>query len=123
MVVRLNGGVQIAALKEGTPRQEGNLRIWERFHGQAVSMRILQLDGSATLRNDRGDEVLYVLEDDVGIHLPAGAEVPLMGTLTIVGVCGPTSAGRQKPAATRVALAHLPIQHTGDRWYRELIQS
>jgi mannose-6-phosphate isomerase-like protein (cupin superfamily) len=123
MVVRLKGGVQVAELKEGTPRQEGDLRIWDRFQGDAVSMRVLQLDGRVTLRNDRGDEVLYVLEDDVGIHLPAGAEVPLEGTLTLVAVCGPALAGRLKPAATQVALAHQPIQHTGDRWYRELIQS
>ena len=123
MVARLNGGVQVAELKEGTSRREGDLRIWDRFKGDAVSMRVLQLDGRATLRNDRGDEVLYILKDDVGIHLPAGTELLLEGTKTLVGVCGPTLAGRLMPAATRVALAHQPIQHTGDRWYRELIQS
>jgi mannose-6-phosphate isomerase-like protein (cupin superfamily) len=122
MVVRLNGGVQVAELKEGTSRQEGDLRIWDRFKGGAVSMRVLQLDGQSTLRNDRGDEVLYVLEDDVGIHLPAGTELPLQGTLTLIGVC---SGGRPRPpaAATLVHLHNRPIEHTGDRWYRELIQS
>jgi mannose-6-phosphate isomerase-like protein (cupin superfamily) len=123
MVARLNGGVRVAELKEGTSRQKGDLRIWDRFKGDAVSMRVLQLDGQVTLRNDDGDEVLYVLEDDVGIHLPAGTELPLQGALTLVGVRGPTSAGRLKPAATRVALALQPIQHTADRWYRELIQT
>jgi mannose-6-phosphate isomerase-like protein (cupin superfamily) len=129
MVVHLNGGVQVAELKEGTSRQEGDLRIWDRFKGDAVSMRVLQLDGRSTLRNDRGDEVLYVLEDDVGIHLPAGTELPLEGTLTLVAV-----SGGQPPPAVRtgegacpppqfVRLHHQPIQHTGDRWYRELIQS
>src|ERR1700674_3448710 len=98
MVARLNGGVQVAELKEGVSRQEGDLRIWDRFKGDAVSMRVLQLDGQVTLRNDRGDEVLYVLGDDVGIHLPRGAELPLQGALTLVGVRGPTSAGRLKPA-------------------------
>jgi mannose-6-phosphate isomerase-like protein (cupin superfamily) len=123
MVARLNGGVQVAELKEGTSRQEGDLRIWDRFKGDAVAMRVLQLDGRATLRNGRGDEVLYVLEDDVGIHLPAGTELPLQGTKTLVAVCGPALAGRLKPAAAQIALAHQPVQHTGDRWYRELIQS
>ena len=126
MIARLNGGVQVAELKEGTSCQEGDLQIWDRFKGDAVSMRVLQLDGRATLRNDRGDEVLYVLEDDVGIHLPAGTELPLQGRLTLIGVC---SGGRPRPpargtrAATLIRLHEQPIQRTGDRWYRELIQN
>src|SRR5438105_1552635 len=126
VVARLNGGIQVAQLKEGTSRAEGHLRIWDRFKGDAVSMRVLELDGHATLRNDQGDEVLYVLERDTGIHLPAGAELPLEGTLTLIGV---GSGGRPRPpapgagAATLVRLRDRPIQHTGDRWYRELIQS
>ena len=100
------------------------LRKGDRLSGDAISMRVIDVDGRATLRNDDGDEVLYILERDEGIYLPAGAEVEVEGKVTVVGVCGPALAGRLKPAHTQhVRLGDVPVQRTGDRWYRELIQS
>ncbi|HEY8131066.1 MAG TPA: cupin domain-containing protein [Thermoanaerobaculia bacterium] len=95
------------------------LRGGARLRGDAIAMRVIE--GPATLRNEDKDEVLYVLERNEGIYLPAGAEVVVEGKVTVVGVCGPASAGQLKPAHTH--LNDVPVQRTGDRWYRELIQS
>lgn len=118
-------GCLVADLKEGEPLRRGDLLVWERFRGEAISMRVLQLDGRATLRNDDADEVLYILEGDTGIHLPRGVELPLEGAMTLVGVEGralsPPGGLRARPSTVR--LDDVPIQRIGDRWYRELIQS
>jgi mannose-6-phosphate isomerase-like protein (cupin superfamily) len=86
---------------------------------------VLELDGRATLRSDDGEEVLYILERDTGIHLPPGAQVELEGKITLIGVTtGPGRSGSLKPATSlQIRLADQPIERTGDRWYRELIQS
>ncbi|HEX9161106.1 MAG TPA: cupin domain-containing protein [Thermoanaerobaculia bacterium] len=121
MVVELDGGCRVALLEDGKPRRRGNLRIWDRFRGEKVSMRVLELDGQATLRNKSVDEVLYMLRADIGIHVPAGATLPLEGSMTLIGVQtprGPSELG----GVQSVRLADVPIQRTGDRWYRELIQ-
>jgi len=116
----LEGGVRVAGLKDGEPVREGALRIWNHFRGDKVSLRVLELDGSATLRNESVEEVLYVLERDVAIHLPAGSSHTLEGNLTLVSVRTPASSSG--PAFV-VSLDDRPLQRTGDRWYRELIQS
>jgi mannose-6-phosphate isomerase-like protein (cupin superfamily) len=120
--------MRVVGLKEGTPLQEGDLRTWNHLRGDALSMRVMELDGRATLRNENADEVLYILERDTGIHLPAGAEVELEGTMTVVGVrvedSGPPLSGQPRAAVLhKVHLHDVLIQRTGDRWYRELIQS
>jgi mannose-6-phosphate isomerase-like protein (cupin superfamily) len=124
MAISLEGGVLVTGLEEGQPLREGNLRIWRHFTGQHISMRVLELDGRAALRSDDGDQVLYILERDTGIHLPPGAQVELEGKITLIGV------GTLEPAqsggvatALQIRLADQPIERTGDRWYRELIQS
>ena len=90
--------------------------------GDAISMRVI--DGPATLRNKDADEVLYVLERDEGIYLPAGAEVAVEGKVTIVGVSRPGGwRNSRRAAGATVRLDDVPVQRTGDRWYRELIQS
>ena len=128
MALSLEGGVLVTGLEEGQPLREGNLRIWQHFTGQHISMRVLALDGRATLRSDDGDQVLYILERETGIHLPPGAQVELEGKITLVTVqVERQPSGRRRAEARRstsiVRLADQPIERTGDRWYRELIQS
>jgi mannose-6-phosphate isomerase-like protein (cupin superfamily) len=124
MVLTLEGGCLVAGLKEGEPTRDGNLRVWQHFEGEKISLRVIEVNGEAVLRNDDRDEVLYVLERDTGIHLPAGVELPLEERMTLVGVGAGVPAGPagEAPAATLVHLHEQPIQRTGDRWYRELIQ-
>ena len=133
MAISLEGGVLVTGLEEGQPLREGNLRIWRHFTGQHISMRVLELDGRATLRSDAGDQVLYILERETGIHLPRGAQVELEGKITLIGVgtleCGghaaalPPAQSGGVATALQIRLAEQPIERTGDRWYRELIQS
>jgi len=122
MALTLEGGVLVTGLKEGQPLREGNLRIWQHFTGQHISMRVLELDGRATLRSDDGDQVLYILERETGIHLPPGAQVELEGTITLIGVGTPAQSGGVA-TALQIRLADQPIERTGDRWYRKLIRS
>ena len=60
MLVELEGGCRVVGLKDGSPVRDGDLLIWEHF-SSALSLRVLELHGRATLRNDAHDEVLYVL--------------------------------------------------------------
>ncbi len=100
------------------------LRRGGRLRGDAISMRVIDVDGQATLRNENADEVLYILERDTGIFLPAGADLELEGKITVVGVSRPGGRRTSRPAAgVPVRLVDVPVQRTGDRWYRELIQS
>ena len=99
------------------------LRSGKVLRGEAIAMRAF--DGPATVRS-QSDEVLYILGKDEGIHLPAGAEVRIEeGTVLAVSggqailpvrsdkiVCPPP-----------IKMLDVPVQRTGDRWYRELIQS
>lgn len=97
------------------------LRAGKRLQGEAIAMRALE--GPATIRNDR-NEALYILEEDTGILLPAGAELTLTPGQTALGVlCGASSTPPGAVAPHRVRLEDAPVQQTGDRWYRELIQS
>jgi mannose-6-phosphate isomerase-like protein (cupin superfamily) len=91
------------------------------LRGEAIAMRAWS--GPATIRNQDADEVLYILEEDTGIFLPRGEEMEVDGT--VIGVAaGVSPAGPARtPAPTRVRLHDQPVQKTGDRWYRELIQS
>jgi mannose-6-phosphate isomerase-like protein (cupin superfamily) len=132
MPVELEGGCLVADLKEGEPRVEGGLRIWDHFRGEKVSLRVLE--GSGTLHNEELEEVVYVLGEDIGIHLPArqpltlpsprGAgrgwrEAPGEGSsLTVISVQTP---GRAQGEIRSVRMTDAPVQRTGDRWYRELI--
>src|SRR5204863_9915733 len=106
------------------------LRAGEVLRGEAISMRVIQ--GPATIRNDEGDAVLYILEEDLGIYLPRGKRLEVEEKTTAVAVlCGaprPSAAPafEVQPGAAalhRVRLTDVPVQRTGDRWYRELIQS
>lgn len=129
-MVELEGGCRVVALKEGEPVREGALRVWRHFEA-ALSLRVLELDGEATLRNDAHDETLYVLDGegtangtpiarDTGIDLPPRQTLELRGAMTLVSsLCAATESQR---GISIVTLADKPMQRTGDRWYRELIQ-
>jgi len=140
MAVLLEGECRVAALHYGEPLHDGALRIWNHGGG-AVLLRVLELDGTASLRNDAYDEVLYViggtgtatldgsehaLAPDSGIYLPPHSTLELRSQvpMTMVSVqCG----GEAPPPVPNtlhgavVSLTDRPLQRTGDRWYREII--
>lgn len=105
MALPLDGGVLVTTLDD--------LRRGEILRGRAIEMRL------GAIRSHTRDQVLYVLERDEGIFVPAGSEVTADGTVISV------AAGLSPPgtAIRKTRLDDQPIQHTGDRWYRELIQS
>jgi len=96
------------------------LRAGKILHGEAIAMRVV----TGTIR-DHFDQVLYILEEDTGIFLPAGTEMKADAAQTVLSVRGAPATSPAPPgsAALHVRLADQPIQKTGDRWYRELIQS
>src|SRR5262249_48136980 len=117
MLVELEGGCRVTGLKDGAPIHDGDLLIWQHF-SSALSLRVLELHGQATLRNEAHDEVLFVLGEERSIYLPAQESLDLSGEMTVVSALAPqarTPAGQ--PAETPA------VQRTGDRWYVELIQA
>jgi len=122
--MQLHGGVQVTGLKDGEPRREGALRIWDHFRGDKVSLRVLELGSGerAELRNDDEEEVLYDLTRDTAIHLPARNTLAIDGAMTLISVRTPAIASSSRETLV-VTLEERPLQRTGDRWYRELIQS
>ena len=83
-----------------------------------------------TLHDERVEQLLYVfdgsgtangtaVERDTAIHVPPGASLDLRGELTIVLSTCPSST---RGAVSIARLDDQPVQTTGDRWYRELIQ-
>ena len=119
MPVELEGGCRVIGLKEGEPLKLGKLSIWRHFQS-TLSLRVIELEGRATFRNEVKDEVLYDLEHNVGIYIPVGKSVKLEGPATFVSSLTP-AAGANRGAAI-VHLEDQPVQKTGDRWYCELIQ-
>jgi mannose-6-phosphate isomerase-like protein (cupin superfamily) len=119
MPVELEGDCRVVGLKEGEPLRLGKLRIWRHFQG-TLSLRVIDLEGRATFRNEGQDEVLYDLEHNVGIYIPAGKSVKLEGPATLVSSLTPARGSNRNAAI--VHLEDQPVQKTGDRWYRELIQ-
>src|SRR3989442_595734 len=109
--------VEVRSLKQGQPIRAGDLLIWQHFEG-ALSLRVLELHGEATLRNEDRDEVLYVLEEERSIYIPSGTSTTIEGDLTIISSLAPKAG-----ADAGTTPANQSIQRTGDRWYRELIQA
>lgn len=129
-MIALEGGCRVTGLKDGDPVQDGALRIWRHFDG-ALSLRVLELDGDATLNNAGHDETLYVIDGEgsanetaiaknSAVDLPPGHDLHLRGAMTLVSSLCP-AAEAQRPVSI-VRLGDQPAQRTGDRWYRELIQ-
>jgi mannose-6-phosphate isomerase-like protein (cupin superfamily) len=146
MLAILDGGCRVTGLKDGEPAVEGALRIWKHFGtaagATAISLRVLELPTGerATLRNESADEVLYVLAGsgsandfavtpDTGLYLPPSTSLDIAATegLTLVSSrCpddGTTLEGYEpgRGAAFAVRMQDRPVQRTGDRWYREVI--
>ena len=128
MLVELEGGSRVVGLKDGAPVRRGDLLIWQHF-SSALSLRVLELNGTATLRNEDHDEVLYVLGEDRSIYLPAGETEDLCGDMTIVSALVIPSEARdlgalvaRRPTTQVPRYARDDVRRTGDRWYRELIQ-
>ncbi|MEA2239488.1 MAG: hypothetical protein QOC81_4212 [Thermoanaerobaculia bacterium] len=148
MLVELEGGCRVVSLKEGEPVVDGALRIWKHFGREAgataISLRVLELAAGerASLRNEVADEVLYVIAGsgtagdsaisvDVGIYLPplATLEIAASETLTLISSQCPDAGAvleGYEPgngSARVVAMRDRPVERTGDRWYREVINA
>jgi len=118
MLVELEGGCRVVGLEDGAPERDGDLLIWNHFSSK-LSLRVLELHGRATLRNEELDEVLFVLGEERSIYLPAGEALELAGDMTIVSAL----VARHTPAQLPRYARDDERQTTGDRWYCELIQA
>lgn len=139
MPIVLEGDCRVVDLREGEPVRQGDLRVWNHFE-HALSLRVLELDGSASWRNETADEVLYVINGrgtatiggrtyeitvDDGIYVPPATTLTLSGTLTLVSSqCAGHGAGAAIEGSPLVVSMHdRPEQRTGDRWYREIVNN
>ena len=91
-----------------------DLRAGKVLQGDMVAMRVIC--GSA--KSDH-DQMLYIVEEDVGILLPAGKDLEVKGTVISVSVPGPSRSN----TIERVRLEDAEVHYTGNRWYRELIRT
>ena len=123
MVAKLEGGCVVTDLREGEIR------------GDKVSLRGINVRGKRTLFNESAEEVLYVIDGsgtadgrgiavDSGIYLPPQTSLELKGDMTLVSVRGGEGAAAplSNDGITITSLHDQPLQRTGDRSYRELIQ-
>lgn len=68
MAITLEGGCRVSEMREGDPAIAGTLRIWNRIGratgAQAISLRVMEFAPglSPGIRNDKCDEILYVLD-------------------------------------------------------------
>jgi len=82
------------------------------LHDDAVEQLVYVFDGS-------GDANGTPVARDTAIHIPPGASLTLRGAMTVIVSTCPSSA---RGAISIARLDDQPVQRTGDRWYRELIQ-
>jgi mannose-6-phosphate isomerase-like protein (cupin superfamily) len=154
-MVVLEGGCRVSTMHEGEPRVSGSLKTWNQIGkasgAKAISLRVLEFGPGASpaLRNDAGDEVLYVLEgnctlviDDVkfelgpetGVYLRPGQTLRVENSgpdvvRFISSQCpeenGETVAQSAPPAKSDlpplVKLSDRRALPTADRWYRVLV--
>ncbi len=80
MAILLEGGCRVTELEEGKPVRHGALRIRKHFGrdggARAISLRVLELKGWASLRNEASDEVLYVIRGTGTATLDGRKQVP-----------------------------------------------
>src|SRR5437763_4386525 len=68
MAVVLEGGCRISEMREGDPRIEGTLRIWNQIGratgAQAISLRVMEFAPglSPGIQNGECDEILYLID-------------------------------------------------------------
>ena len=97
---------------------EGPPSLWmgslaERtFYDESVEQLLYVFDGSGSANGTP-------VGRDTAIHVPPGATLTLLGAMTVVLSTCPSSA---RGAVSIARLDDQPVQRTGDRWYRELIQ-
>ncbi|MGZ7039862.1 MAG: cupin domain-containing protein [Thermoanaerobaculia bacterium] len=120
MPISLDGGCRVVNLKEGKPQSRDGMRVWQHFQGR-LSLRVIEIGDAATFDNDVLDEVLYDLDQNVGMYIPAGSTMTLRGPATLISSLTPPAKSHREPLIVR--LDDQPMQKTGDRWYRELIQA
>ncbi|MGH9424316.1 MAG: cupin domain-containing protein [Thermoanaerobaculia bacterium] len=144
MLAILDGGCRVVGLRDGVPIRDGPLSIWKHFGtafgAKAISLRVLELPAgsSATIRNETSDEVLYVLSGsgpglspDTGIYLPPATSLMISATETLTLISsqcpddGATLEGYEPGHGSllTVNMHDRPVQRTGDRWYREVINA
>src|ERR1700720_2984671 len=91
MAVILEGGCRVSEMREATPLVHGTLTVWPQIGrsvgAQAISLRVLEFTPgiSPGMRNERSDEVLYVLEDASVIEVNTPNELALKPTVFIDG--------------------------------------
>jgi mannose-6-phosphate isomerase-like protein (cupin superfamily) len=74
MSITLEGGCRVADMHDGEPLAEGTLRIWNQIGrttgAEAISLRILEFAPglSPAIRNTDCDEILYVLDSELGME-------------------------------------------------------
>lgn len=120
MLIELEGGCRVTSMGDGEPKIAGNLRIRSHFESR-LSLRTIEQRGEATFFNAAHDEVLFDLERNTGIYIPAGVPVTLDANTTYVSSLTPATPSGRKPEFLR--LDEQPRQQTGDRWYAELVQA
>ena len=147
MAVLLEGGCRVSGMREGAPRVNGSVSIWNQIGkdtgAKAVSLSVVEFGPglSPVLRNEESDEVLYSLdsckvlidevsykiERDSGIYLRAGQALQvenhgLKRACFVVVACPPLDSAAEDLALI-ARLADQRAMPTADRWYRVLIDS
>jgi len=120
MLIELEGGCRVTSMHDGEPETHGNLRVWRHFESR-LSLRVVELHGETTFSNAAHDEVLYDLETNTGIYIPAGESLTLPAPATYVSSLTPATPSGRKTEI--VQLDERTRQQTGDRWYVELVQA
>jgi mannose-6-phosphate isomerase-like protein (cupin superfamily) len=91
MAVILEGGCRVSEMREGTPLVHGTLTVWPQIGrsvgAQAISLRVLEFAPgiSPGMRNERSEEVLYVLENAAAIEVNSANEPARKTTVFIDG--------------------------------------
>jgi mannose-6-phosphate isomerase-like protein (cupin superfamily) len=118
MVVSLEGGCRVSAMRDGNPLTKDTLRIWNRIGratgAQSISLRVLEFAPglSPGISNGDCDEVLYVLgESEVGttrenrtIDLSIDGETYKVGPDTGIYIRAGQTFAIDNPGASSVAV-------------------
>jgi len=92
MAVILEGGCRVSEMREGTPLVHGTLTVWPQvgrsIGAQAISLRVLEFAPgiSPGMRNERSEEVLYVLENAAAVD-PNAVRKPARNATVFIDGC------------------------------------
>jgi mannose-6-phosphate isomerase-like protein (cupin superfamily) len=149
MAIELTGGCRVSRIREGTPRENGGVRIWQHAGREtgaaALSLRVLELGAgrSPALGGAACDEVVYVFDGagllhfqggsrsigtDTGFYVPPGSrfEIETSAPMTLISSRCPDPGDATQPGDAGeppvvVRLDDCVSETTGDRWYRVLL--